>query len=74
MVNDSAHNPVVCDNPAVRNLTIAAYCGVPIRLSSGLVLGSLCAIDTQPRTWTRADEHLLGDLAEVAAACMESRG
>jgi len=73
VVNDSSHNPIVCDNPAVRSLRIAAYCGVPIRLANDMVVGSLCAIDTQPRTWTLADERLLGDLAEVAAACMESR-
>lgn len=71
VVNDSTQNPVVCDNPAVRNLRIAAYCGVPIRLADGQVVGSLCAIDTQPRTWTRADEALLNDLAEVVVAGVE---
>lgn len=71
VVNDSSRNPLVCDNPAVRNLRIAAYCGVPIRLASGPVVGSLCAIDTRPRTWTHGDENLLEGLAEVVAAGMD---
>ena len=73
VVNDASGNPLVCDNPAVRYLRIAAYCGVPIRLADGQVVGSLCAIDTQPRTWTRADETLLCDLAEVVVAGMEAK-
>ena len=72
VVNDAGKNPLVCSNPAVQTLRIAAYCGVPVRLASGQVVGSLCAIDTRPRTWTRADEMLLADLAEVVVACLES--
>lgn len=39
VVNDSSRNPLACDNPAVRTLRIAAYCGVQLRLAEGNVVG-----------------------------------
>lgn len=70
VVNDAAHNPVVCGNPAVRSLRIKAYCGVPVRLATGQVIGSFCAIDDQPRGWLEEDRMLLEDLAAAVAACL----
>jgi len=42
-----------------------AYLGVPLRGPGGHVLGSLCAADTQPRTWTDHDVATLLDLAAI---------
>ncbi|UIY43377.1 GAF domain-containing protein [Methylobacterium radiotolerans] len=40
----TAGNPLVTGDPHIR-----FYVGAPLRLSTGLVVGSLCAIDTVPR-------------------------
>jgi GAF domain-containing protein len=56
----------VRDNPAIPELGVVAYAGMPLTDTDGLVLGSLCAIDTKPRAWT-ANE--LAVLADLAAAC-----
>ncbi|PPK65053.1 SpoIIE family protein phosphatase [Actinokineospora auranticolor] len=55
-----------CANPAIDDLGVAAYAGMPLVDVDGHVLGSLCAIDTSPRSWTEAQ---LRDLADLAAAC-----
>lgn len=55
----------VCDHPAVRDLRVRAYLGVPFCAPSGDVLGSVCAIDVVPRAWTDEDEALLRDFAAL---------
>lgn len=47
----------------VREFGIRAYAGMPVSVD-GTVVGALCAIDTQPRTFARGDVELLGRLAE----------
>ena len=56
----------VRDNLAIPDLGVVAYAGVPLTDADGRTLGSLCAIDTKPRAWTKAD---LAILADLAAAC-----
>ena len=63
VVQDARCNPVLCDNPAVKDLKVVAYLGVPIRLPDGSTLGALCVIDESPRQWTNEDIGLLIDLA-----------
>ncbi|RUO98953.1 PAS domain-containing protein [Hyphomicrobium sp.] len=60
-VCDARQDPLVRDNMAVTDLNCIAYLGVPIRAQAGEVVGSLCAIDTQPRAWTDQDEANLKD-------------
>ncbi|MEU1734719.1 SpoIIE family protein phosphatase [Streptosporangium sp. NPDC020145] len=52
--------------PAVAELGMVAYAGMPLTDEDGRVLGSLCAVDTTARRWTNAE---LTDLADLAAAC-----
>jgi len=61
IVHDAREHPVLKDNPAV-GLGVVAYAGIPLVTSDGLVLGSFCAIDTQPRVWTQEQIDLLRDL------------
>jgi serine phosphatase RsbU (regulator of sigma subunit) len=56
---------------AIRELGMIAYAGMPLTDSEGHVLGSLCAIDTQPRAWSPREVARLADLA--AACCAELR-
>jgi signal transduction histidine kinase len=66
IVDDSRDHPLVRDNLAVADLQVIAYAGVPLVSPEGHVLGSFCAIDTQPRTWTAEEIDALKDLAALA--------
>lgn len=59
IVNDARLDPLVKANPAIRDLGVIAYLGVPVRDRDGAVLGSLCAIDTVSRDWADSDVALL---------------
>ena len=39
-------------NLAISDLGVIGYAGMPLTDADGLVLGSLCAIDTRPHAWT----------------------
>lgn len=56
-------HPLVCDNPAIRELDVIAYLGVPILGPGGNPLGAICVIDGVERQWTDDDVRLLKDLA-----------
>ncbi|MET8907202.1 SpoIIE family protein phosphatase [Micromonospora sp. NPDC004551] len=63
---DARLYPRVRHNPAVEDLGVVAYAGMPLTDLDGRVLGSLCAIDSKPRAWTAEQ---LRTLADLAAAC-----
>jgi two-component sensor histidine kinase len=65
IVGDARTHPVVRTNPAVRELGVTAYLGVPLVTPAGHVLGSLCAIDTRPRTWSPANIAIMNDMAAI---------
>ena len=73
-VEDARRDPLVCDSLAVPELGVVAYLGMPLATADGQVLGSLCAIDTQPRDWTADDAAALRDLAGLAMSEMSLRG
>jgi GAF domain-containing protein len=50
-------------DPAVRRFGVVAYAGVPLRATDGEPVGTLCAIDYEPRTWSAEDLGLMTDLA-----------
>ena len=58
--------PGLQDSLAVSDLSVVAYAGVPLTDADGLVLGSLCAIDGEPRSWSADD---IANLHDLAAAC-----
>ena len=63
-VDDARTHPLLKANGAVGDLGVIAYLGVPVHAPDGAVLGSFCAIDTQPHYWT---EQQLADLSDLAA-------
>jgi GAF domain-containing protein len=66
VVTDARSDPRVRDNPSVRELGVVAYAGVPLTSLDGEIVGSLCAIDSQPRLWS--EDELLS-LTQMASAC-----
>lgn len=65
VVEHAQRHEIVCHNPAIQALDIGAYLGTPILGPNGALLGSLCVIDHQPRTWTIAEQENLRALSEV---------
>jgi GAF domain-containing protein len=72
-VTDAREHPVVKGNPAIEELQVIAYLGVPLITRRGETLGSLCAIDREPRSWTERDRTVLRDLAAATVTEVELR-
>lgn len=66
VLDDARESERVRGNLAIPELGVVAYAGMPLTSADGRVLGSLCAIDTEPRSWT---EEELATLADLAAMC-----
>ncbi|WP_328453288.1 GAF domain-containing SpoIIE family protein phosphatase [Amycolatopsis sp. NBC_00438] len=67
VLTDARTVALTSDNLAIPDLGVVAYAGIPLTDSEGRVLGSLCAIDTRPRTWTDDEVATLTDLATMCA-------
>jgi PAS domain S-box-containing protein len=65
VVEDARVHPLVQDNAAIPDLGVVAYAGTPIRTPDGHILGTLCAIEPEPRVWSAADLQTLHALAEM---------
>lgn len=63
-----ADNPLVTGTPDIR-----AYAGVPIRTRNGQAIGTLCAIDNQPRRFTQEELDTLSDLAALVMKHVQMR-
>ncbi|MEV0849970.1 SpoIIE family protein phosphatase [Streptomyces sp. NPDC049954] len=66
ILNDTRKDPRSCASMAIPELGVLAYAGMPLTDADEHVLGSLCAIDYRPRTWSEDELH---DLADLTAAC-----
>lgn len=69
VVTDARHDRRCDTNPAISDLGIVGYAGMPLTDAAGTVMGALCAIDHEPRIWTEAELSLLADMA---LACSDS--
>ena len=56
-----ADNPLVINEPRIR-----FYAGYPLILNDGSCIGTLCLLDTRPRSLRRSDIERLHDLADIA--------
>ena len=63
LVTDSREHELLRDNPAIRDMGVIAYAGIPLIDADGHALGTLCVIDSLPRHWTTHQVQLLSDLA-----------
>lgn len=73
VISDARLDPVLADNLAIEDLDVIAYAGWPVTDHTGSVIGSLCAIDSSPRTWSEEDLHTLQDLAAACSAELSQR-
>lgn len=67
-INDASQHPLVSWSPAVTELDAIAYVGIPLITNDDLAVGTLCVIDSQPRVWTDHEVGVLGDLANILTA------
>jgi hypothetical protein len=63
IVDDSREHDLLRDNPAIRDIGVIAYAGIPLIDADGHALGTLCVIDSRPRHWTTDQVQMLSDLA-----------
>lgn len=59
VVADGARNAVTARAAAVRDGTVAAYCGMRIIDSRGMSVGTLSVMDRKPREWSAAQLDVL---------------
>lgn len=63
-----AANPLVLGEPFIR-----AYLGIPLKLSDGYIVGTLCAIFQQPRSFSQHDIAILQSFANLVVGELELR-
>lgn len=73
VVADSREVELLRDNPVTTDGEVIAYCGYPLQLSDGPILGTLCAVDRVPRDWADQEVDLLADLSAMVVAEIELR-
>jgi len=73
VVEDAAADAVHATNPLVTQDGVRCYAGVPLISRRGFVLGNLCVVGMEARTFGEAEMELLRDLAREAVARIEAR-
>ena len=69
VIEDASTDSRFADNPLVMGAPhIRFYAGVPLSLRPGVRLGTLCIIDTLPRSFGAEDEQQLRDLSDIVVA------
>src|SRR5262245_48749381 len=72
-IDDARSDAATRDSPAIAELGVLAYLGVPIAAPDGEVLGALCVVDSAPRHWSDEDETALADLGAAVRAELAAR-
>ncbi len=73
LIVDATVDPRFAHHPFVREHRMRCYVGVPLHTPDGVVLGTLCAIDTVPRAVTTLQLQLLRDVAHQVVLMLERR-
>ncbi|HKF44586.1 MAG TPA: sigma 54-interacting transcriptional regulator [Thermoanaerobaculia bacterium] len=63
IVSDARRDPVFEHHPAVSELGVIAYAGIPLITSDGHAIGSFCVVDREPHDWTEEEIGILRVLA-----------
>ncbi|MES2730577.1 MAG: PAS domain S-box protein [Bacteroidota bacterium] len=71
-VPDTVKDPLFADNPFVTGPAQARfYAGIPLINAAGYALGTLCVMDTKPRTLTEAQKNALSIVCNQIITCLE---
>ena len=73
IVADARRDPVFERHPAVSELGVIAYAGIPLITSEGHALGMFCVVDKRPHDWTAEEIGILRVLAASTMAEIELR-
>jgi GAF domain-containing protein len=65
IIGDTRADPVLADNPAVRDMGVAAYAGIPLIVAEGHAVGTLCVLDFVVRDWTHDQLAILAHLTDI---------
>jgi hypothetical protein len=72
IVDDAREDRTLRDNPAIQDLDVIAYAGIPLIGSDGNALGTLCVIDNKPRHWRAEETALLQEIANAVVTQIEA--
>lgn len=74
VIADASKDDRLKDNPHVTgDAHVRFYAGVPLRTPEGVTIGTLCAIDSQPREFSPHDTEVLEGLARIVMNELELR-
>jgi GAF domain-containing protein len=73
LVENAETHPYHKTNPLVTQDGVRCYAGVPLISSRGHVLGNLCVVGLETRTFTEEEVDVLRDLAAEAVRRIEAR-
>jgi GAF domain-containing protein len=73
VVEDARIHELVRTNPAVEELNVISYLGIPLALHNGVSLGSFGIVDHQPRQWAETEIQIMQELAEILIIEFETR-
>jgi GAF domain-containing protein len=73
VVEDAETHPDHHDNPLVTQDGVRCYAGVPLISSRGFVLGNLCVVGLEQRSFSDGDVAVLRGLASEAVRRIEAR-
>lgn len=71
VVDDGRSDPMVAHNPTVRDGTVRACVGVPLRTTKGRPVGTLLAMDRRARRWTASQLDLMASLSILIVSEVE---
>lgn len=75
IIHDTLDDERFSDSPLVSGPPhIRFYTGAPLVLPSGLIAGTLCLIDTQPRMLDEVELSILATLRDLAVLELQERG
>ena len=72
-VTDGHRDRRVAQHPAIRELGLRAYLGVPLRLPDRSRIGAVCVADRGSRRWPRHAERVLAHVRQLVEATFETR-
>ncbi|HIV57093.1 MAG TPA: GAF domain-containing protein [Candidatus Stackebrandtia faecavium] len=74
VLDDVCDYPRFAGNPVVDEIGIRSYLGAPIVDDDGVVLGTVCVVDVEPKPWGRPGLDLIKKKAAVVMDRIQQRG